>query len=51
MIRLLTWALTQTGRAAIHEAARGGHVDTCKGLIQRGADVNAKEIVSQYHNE
>ncbi len=26
----------------LHEAAKGGHVDTCEVLLEHGADVNAK---------
>ena len=36
-------------RTALHQAARNGHYETCKKLIEYGADVNATDRVVNRH--
>ena len=36
----------QDCQTPLHRAAADGHTDTVKILIEKGADVNAKDIVS-----
>ena len=36
----------QDGRAALHLASSGGHIDAVTALTLNGADVNAQDLVS-----
>ena len=40
-------ALVQTERSALHEAARWGHVDVVKVLLEAGADIQARDKVEK----
>ena len=37
----LCFSIVQGGDIALHEAARGGHLDIVQALLQAGCDVNA----------
>ena len=37
---------SQYGTTPLHEAAIKGHTDIAKALVEAGADVNAKDMVS-----
>ena len=40
------WIRHQGGWTALHYAARGGHIEVARLLLDRGADVNSKNEVS-----
>ena len=44
----LCLSIVQDADTALHEAARGGHLDVVRALIQAGCDVNAVNKVSLF---
>ena len=45
------WTRHQGGWTALHCAARGGHTELARLLLDRGADVNSKDKVSDMKRE
>ncbi len=42
------WIVLQDGETALHSASSNGHIELAKLLIDRGADIHAKNNVSGY---